>query len=226
VTQFRRPGESTSGRSKDERGKTVTDQPMDEFSEAGIQLARIIEDRLAAYPDQEELGRWRAEHPGVNFRPVEGVDDHFSLFLHDRDSGADFTFGEFTSDELETEDTTPWAAAITDRPVTTNILQLVVPALALHPQRDRIQALLDRGIPMQGPEVEVLGPDEIAERAAAKERLQAEAPEDVEIVEIPQVRVWIQDDETLETYTIVTFPVTAMGRYVDMPEDPDDAGSN
>jgi hypothetical protein len=63
-------------------------------------LPTIIQDRLDRYPDQAEKDRWVAEHPGVNVRPVEGVDGAFVMFLYDQENDVEFVFGEFHRDEL------------------------------------------------------------------------------------------------------------------------------
>jgi hypothetical protein len=39
-------------------------------------------------------------HPGVNLRPVEGVEGAWTLFLRDSENGTEWVFGEFRREDL------------------------------------------------------------------------------------------------------------------------------
>jgi len=63
-------------------------------------LTAIVEDRITRYPDQVEMQRWVEEHPGVNVRPVEGIEGAFTMLLYDQENDVEFVFGEFHRDDL------------------------------------------------------------------------------------------------------------------------------
>jgi hypothetical protein len=64
-------------------------------------LPFIVQDRIDRYPDQEEMTRWKTEHRGVNYRPVEEAQGSFSLYLTDTHTGVEFVFGEFDLADLK-----------------------------------------------------------------------------------------------------------------------------
>jgi hypothetical protein len=63
-------------------------------------LPTIIQDRIDRFPDQDTMRRWVTEHPGVNARPVEGVEGAWVLYLEDHETREEFAFGEFRRDDL------------------------------------------------------------------------------------------------------------------------------
>jgi hypothetical protein len=64
-------------------------------------LPEAIAAKLDAYPDQERLAKWRASHlPGVNLRPVQGIDGAWIILLVDDSTDEVFEVGELAREDL------------------------------------------------------------------------------------------------------------------------------
>jgi hypothetical protein len=113
----------------------------------------------------------------------------------------------------------PWVEAWSDKQPKTNVRDLIMPAILLHdePERSRIVELLNAGKwnirrmtnnPEDEPETYTLNDDGTYVRDPEGDHLL-----------VPMVQVYVEDgDEIIE---ICRFPITSMGRWVDLPDAPD-----
>lgn len=164
-------------------------------------LPWILDALLVEHPEAERLRAVTADQPGLD---VEPQPDGTMVLVKLAATGE--AIGLFDRRLLEATENneTPWVRADSPGPPQTNIAEIVAQAILVHPLREKIGELLEAG---SKPEMRLMAPP-------------PELETEQDLGE-PTVQVFIGEGE--DFISIVTFPVFGiLGRYVDLPPEPDD----